>query len=50
MKDEKDLDLKYVVIKIDDIKTYMTKDQQDAFWKLFWGMIEAKETLRECLP
>jgi hypothetical protein len=50
MKDEKDLDLKYVVIKLDDIKTYMTKKQQDEFWRLFWDMIGLKETLKKCLP
>lgn len=46
MKDEKNLELKYVVMKLDDIKTYMTKKQQDEFWKLFWNMIGLKEALK----
>ncbi len=43
MKDEKDLNMKYVVMKISDIEKYMSFDKQQIFWSLFWEMIDTKE-------
>lgn len=43
MKDEKDLEKKYIVIKLNDIKKYMSFDRQQIFWSLFWEMVKTKE-------
>ena len=43
MKDEKDLEMKYVVIKTNDIQRYMSFDRQQIFWSLFWEMVGTRE-------
>ena len=44
MKNEKDLDMKYLVVKIDDINEYMTETEKIHFWDCFWNMIHTKES------
>ena len=43
MRDKKDLNMKYIVMKISDIEKYMAFDRQQIFWSLFWEMIDTKE-------
>jgi len=45
MKDEKDLYMKFVVLKIDDINTYMSDEERKQFWDLFWNMVDKKESV-----
>jgi len=47
MRDKKDLKMKYLVIKLEDIEQYMTKKNQRAFWDLFWDMVEEKEEMEK---
>ena len=42
MKNQKDLEMKYIVIKLNDIEKYMSFDRQQIFWSLFWEMIDTK--------
>lgn len=43
MKNEKDLYMKFVVLKIDDINKFMSEKERNLFWKLFWDMVDRKE-------
>ena len=38
------LEMKYLVIKLEDIEKYMDGRDQRAFWCLFWDMIDKKES------
>lgn len=42
MRNEKDLSMKYVVLKIDDINKLDEYDK-NTFWTLFWRMIDKKD-------
>jgi len=42
-RDDRDLIMKYVVVKLDDLKRYLTEVERDHFWSLFWRMIDRKE-------
>lgn len=43
MKNEKDLYMKFVVLKIEDINSFMSETERNLFWKLFWDMVDRKE-------
>lgn len=41
--DEFNLQTKYLVVKLEDIKAYMTKKKQKEFWNLFYDMLDEKQ-------
>ena len=43
---DKNLEMKYLVVKLEDIKKYMNLEQQEKFWDLFWGMIRHKKLMK----
>lgn len=43
MKNEKDLEMKYLTIKLSDINKYMTDNERKVFWELFWRMVDTRE-------
>jgi len=42
-RNEKDLGVRYVTIKISDLNKYLNEQERNDFWKLFWSIVDRKE-------
>ena len=43
VRDEKDLEMRYVVVKLEDIRRFLINEEQREFWRLFWEIVDRKD-------
>ena len=46
-RNETNLKYRHVVVNIADMKHYLSNDEREIFWKLFWYIIDRKEAVED---